>query len=33
MQAALEPDGRAGVWGTVLEGGRLQPGDVLTVED
>lgn len=33
MQAALEPDGRAGVWGTVIEGGRLQPGDVLTVED
>jgi MOSC domain-containing protein YiiM len=33
MRDALEPDGRAGVWATVLEGGRLAPGDRLTVED
>jgi MOSC domain-containing protein YiiM len=33
MRVALEPDGRAGVWGTVLEGGRLKAGDVLSVEN
>jgi MOSC domain-containing protein YiiM len=32
LKAALAPDGRAGVWGTVLDGGQLKPGDVLTVE-
>jgi MOSC domain-containing protein YiiM len=32
LRAALEPDGRSGVWGTVLDGGRVQAGDVLTVE-
>ena len=31
LQAVLEPDGRAGVWGRVLEGTTLRPGDVLEV--
>src|SRR5262249_42963872 len=26
MRVALQPDGRAGVWGRVKEGGRLRPG-------
>lgn len=29
LQAALEPDGRAGVWGRIVEGTTLRPGDVL----
>jgi MOSC domain-containing protein YiiM len=32
MQAALRPDGRAGVWGRIVTGGTLRPGDVLAVE-
>jgi MOSC domain-containing protein YiiM len=32
MQEALKPHGRAGVWGRVLVGGALRPGDELTVE-
>lgn len=32
MRDALKPDGRAGVWGRVLEGGRVTLSDVLSVE-
>jgi MOSC domain-containing protein YiiM len=32
MQAALRPEGRAGVWGRVVIGGTLRPGDALSVE-
>jgi MOSC domain-containing protein YiiM len=32
MQQALEPDGRAGVWGRVVAGGRIAVGDELTAE-
>lgn len=30
LQAALAPDGRGGVWGRVVEGTTLRPGDELT---
>ena len=30
LQAALRPDGRAGVWGRIVEGGDLRPGDGLS---
>ena len=30
LQAALRPDGRAGIWGRILEGAVLRPGDELT---
>jgi MOSC domain-containing protein YiiM len=33
MQAALRPDGRAGVWGRIVTGGTLRPGDALAIED
>src|SRR5215813_9690286 len=29
MRVALQPEGRAGVWGRVLAGGTLRPGDAL----
>ncbi len=29
LRDALEPDGRGGVWGRVLEGGRVRPGSPL----
>lgn len=29
LRAALEPDGRAGVWGRVLDDATLRPGDAL----
>jgi len=29
LQEALRPDGRSGIWGRVLEGGELVPGDGL----
>lgn len=29
MRVALQPEGRAGVWGRVLSGGTLRPGDAL----
>lgn len=29
LQAALRPDGRAGIWGVVLSGGSVAPGDSL----
>jgi len=32
MQEALRPDGRAGVWGRIVTGGTLRPGDALAVE-
>jgi MOSC domain-containing protein YiiM len=32
MKDALEPDGRGGVWGRVVTGGTIRPGDALTVE-
>lgn len=32
MQKALVPDGRAGVWGRVIEGGVIRPGDLLRIE-
>jgi MOSC domain-containing protein YiiM len=32
LRAALTPNGRAGVYGAVLEGGRVAVGDVVTVE-
>jgi MOSC domain-containing protein YiiM len=32
LQAALGPQVRAGVWGRVLEGGAIAPGDLLEVE-
>lgn len=33
MMEALKPDGRAGIWCRVLEGGILRPGDVLEALD
>lgn len=32
MMAALKPEGRAGVWGRIVTGGTLRPGDALSVE-
>jgi MOSC domain-containing protein YiiM len=32
MQAALRPGGLAGVWGRILAGGTIRPGDELTAE-
>ena len=32
LKAALEPQGRGGVWGRVLEGGAVRLADVLVVE-
>lgn len=32
MMAALKPDGRAGVWGRIVTGGTLRPGDALAAE-
>ena len=32
MMAALRPEGRAGVWGRIVTGGTLRPGDALAVE-
>lgn len=32
MQAALKPGGLAGVWGRIVLGGTIRPGDELTVE-
>jgi len=32
MQKALKPEGRGGVWGRILVGGRIEVGDELTVE-
>jgi MOSC domain-containing protein YiiM len=32
MQKALKPGGRAGVWGRVVAGGTISPGDELSVE-
>jgi MOSC domain-containing protein YiiM len=32
MEAALKPAGRGGVWGRVLAGGTVRPGDELVVE-
>lgn len=32
MQAALKPEGRAGVWGRIVTGGTLRPGDELAAE-
>jgi MOSC domain-containing protein YiiM len=29
MKVALQPEGRAGVWGRVLSGGTVRPGDAL----
>jgi MOSC domain-containing protein YiiM len=29
MQAALKPGGLAGVWGRIVEGGEIHPGDEL----
>lgn len=31
MEDALRPDVRAGVWGTIAEGGLVKPGDTLVV--
>ena len=31
LEEALMPEFRAGVWGVILEGGRVQPGDALVV--
>ena len=33
MRDALKPDGRAGVWGRILEGGRVAVSDVLAPTD
>lgn len=32
LQGALEPEGRGGVWGRVVSGGVVRPGDVLRPE-
>ena len=32
LMEALRPDGRGGVWGRVLAGGSVRPGDALRVE-
>jgi MOSC domain-containing protein YiiM len=32
MMAALRPDARAGVWGRIVTGGTLRPGDALAAE-
>lgn len=33
LENALAPDGRAGVWGRILEGAEIRPGDLLSVEE
>jgi MOSC domain-containing protein YiiM len=32
LMDALKPDGRGGVWGTILNDGTLRPGDALSVD-
>ena len=33
LRKALEPEGRGGVWGVVVEGGTIRKGDALTGPD